>query len=100
MPIHASLKKNSLAFKCYGKEFVNERHRHRYEVNNNYRKALAENGMKFSGISPDGTLVEMIELPKGLHQFFIACQFHPEFKSRVVNPHPLFREFVKACKEF
>jgi len=92
------IEKNSLAYKCYGKEFVNERHRHRYEVNNNYRKALFEVGMKFSGLSPDGTLVEMIELPKSIHPYFIACQFHPEFKSRVVNPHPLFREFVKACK--
>ena len=91
------IEKNSLAYQCYKKEFVNERHRHRYEVNNNFRKVLSEKGMKFTGLSPDGTLVEMIELPKSMHPFFIACQFHPEFKSRVVTPHPLFREFVRAC---
>jgi CTP synthase len=93
------IEKNSLAFKCYRKEFVNERHRHRYEVNNNYRKVLTDHGMKLSGLSPDSTLVEMIELPKSMHPFFIASQFHPELKSRLVEPHPLFREFVKACKE-
>ncbi|MEO8664120.1 MAG: CTP synthase [Ignavibacteria bacterium] len=93
------VEKNSLAYKCYKKEFTNERHRHRYEVNNNYRKILTDNGLKLSGLSPDSTLVEMIELPKNLHRFFIASQFHPELKSRLVDPHPLFREFVKACKE-
>ncbi|MEO8447250.1 MAG: CTP synthase, partial [bacterium] len=92
------IEKNSLAYKCYKKEFVNERHRHRYEVNNNYRKILTDNGMKLSGLSPDSTLVEIIELPKTVHPFFIACQFHPELKSRLVEPHPLFREFVRACK--
>ncbi|MBX7043033.1 MAG: CTP synthase [Ignavibacteria bacterium] len=92
------IEKNSLAYKCYRKEFVNERHRHRYEVNNNYRKILSEKGMVLSGLSPDSTLVEMIELPKSMHPFFIASQFHPEFKSRVIEPHPVFREFVKACK--
>ncbi len=94
------IEKNSLAYKCYKKEFVNERHRHRYEVKNNYRKVLSDNGMKFTGLSPDSSLVEIIELPKSMHPFFIACQFHPEFKSRVVTPHPLFREFVKICKGF
>ncbi len=93
------IEKNSLAFKCYKKEFVNERHRHRYEVNNNYRKILTDNGMKLSGLSPDSTLVEIIELPKSMHPFFIGSQFHPELKSRLIEPHPLFREFVKACKE-
>ncbi len=93
------IEKNSLAFKCYKKEFVNERHRHRYEVNNNYRKVLTDKGMKLSGLSPDSTLVEIIELPKNIHPFFLGCQFHPELKSRLINPHPLFREFVKACKE-
>lgn len=91
------IEKNSLAYKCYKREFVNERHRHRYEVNNNYRKNLTEKGMILSGLSPDSTLVEIVELPKSMHPFFIACQFHPEFKSRVIDPHPLFREFVKAC---
>lgn len=91
------IEKKSLAYKCYGKEFINERHRHRYEVNNNFRKILNENGMIFSGLSPDSTLVEMIELPSSMHPFFIASQFHPELKSRLIAPHPLFREFVKAC---
>ena len=91
------IEKNSLAYKCYKKEFVNERHRHRYEVNNNYRKNLTDKGMILSGLSPDSTLVEIVELPKSMHPFFIACQFHPEFKSRVIDPHPLFREFVKEC---
>jgi CTP synthase len=91
------IEKNSLAYKCYKREFVNERHRHRYEVNNNYRKNLTDKGMILSGLSPDSTLVEIVELPKSMHPFFIACQFHPEFKSRVIDPHPLFREFVKEC---
>lgn len=93
------IEKNSLAYKCYRKEFINERHRHRYEVNNNYRKILADNGMKLSGLSPDNALVEIIELPKNIHPFFIGSQFHPELKSRLIEPHPLFREFVKAAKE-
>jgi CTP synthase len=92
--------KKSLAYKCYKKEFVNERHRHRYEVNNIYRHNLAEHGLIFSGLSPDESLVEMIELPKSVHPFYIASQFHPELKSRVVEPHPIFREFVKAAKEY
>lgn len=94
------ISKNSLAYKCYKKEFINERHRHRYEVNNEYRDTLSDKGLVISGISPDGSLVEMIELPKSKHPFFIASQFHPEFKSRVINPHPIFREFVKAAKEY
>ncbi|HLT24200.1 MAG TPA: CTP synthase [Ignavibacteria bacterium] len=94
------VQKGSLAYKCYKKEFVNERHRHRYEVNNLYRHQLAESGLIFSGLSPDESLVEMIELPKSEHPFFIASQFHPELKSRVVEPHPIFREFVKAAKEY
>ena len=92
--------KKTLAYKCYKKEFVNERHRHRYEVNNMFRHTLAEHGMVFSGLSPDESLVEMIELPKSVHPFFIASQFHPELKSRVIEPHPIFREFVKAAKEY
>ncbi len=92
--------KNSLANKAYKTEFINERHRHRYEVNNEFKDILHSKGMIFSGISPDGKLVEMIELPHKMHPFFIGCQFHPELKSRVVNPHPLFREFVKACKAY
>lgn len=91
------IEKNTLANKVYGKEFINERHRHRYEVNNEYKDILAEKGLIFSGVSPDGKLVEMIELSQKTHPFFIGCQFHPELKSRVVIPHPIFREFVKAC---
>ena len=91
------IEKNSLAYNCYKKETVSERHRHRYEVNNNYRKILSDNGMILSGLSPDSTLVEIIELSQKKHPFFIASQFHPELKSRIINPHPLFREFVKAC---
>ena len=92
------IEKNSLAYRCYKKEFINERHRHRYEVNNNFRRILTENNMILSGLSPDGSLVEMIELSQKVHPFFIASQFHPELKSRLINPQPLFREFVKACK--
>jgi CTP synthase len=74
---------------------VYERHRHRYEVNNNYREALQEAGMTFSGTSPDGRLVEIAELKD--HPFFIGSQFHPEFKSRPLRPHPLFHGFVGAA---
>lgn len=92
------IEKNSLAYKCYKREFINERHRHRYEVNNNYRKILTDKKMILSGLSPDGSLVEIIELPQKAHPFFIATQFHPELKSRLIDPQPIFREFVKACK--
>lgn len=91
--------KNTLAYKCYKKEFTTERHRHRYEVNNEYRDILKEKGMILSGLSPDNSLVEIIELPKEKHPFFIATQFHPEFKSRLIKPHPIFREFVYICKQ-
>ena len=82
---------------AYGEPIVYERHRHRYEVNNAYRDALAEGGLVISGLSPDERLVEMIELPD--HPFFVASQAHPEFKSRPTNPHPLFRAFVEAANE-
>jgi CTP synthase len=85
----------TLAARVYGSGLVHERHRHRYEVNNAYREALTEAGMVFSGTSPDGRLVEIAEL-KG-HPFFIGSQFHPEFKSRPLRPHPLFFGFVSAC---
>jgi len=94
------VEKKTLAYICYKKEFINERHRHRYEVNNLYRKILIDHNMKLSGLSPDGSLVEIIELPQKVHPFFIASQFHPEFKSRLIRPQPLFREFVKACKNY
>jgi CTP synthase len=92
-PCH--LQEGTLAHRCYGRTEVSERHRHRYEVNNAYREAFAEAGLVFSGLSPDGSLVEILELRD--HPFFIGVQFHPELKSRPRNPHPLFREFVAAA---
>ncbi len=88
------VKENSLAYRLYGKRRISERHRHRYEVNNEYRDILQRHGMVFSGLSPDEQLVEMIELEQ--HPFFLASQFHPEFKSRPSDPHPLFKGFVRA----
>lgn len=88
------LAKDSLAYKLYKEELIHERHRHRYEVNNDYRKDLTKNGMMLSGISPDGRIVEMVEIPS--HPFFIATQAHPEFKSRPNRPHPLFLGFVNS----
>lgn len=89
------LDKTSKAYAVYGEEIIRERHRHRYEVNNDYRKALTDHGMKLSGISPDGRIVEMVELPD--HPWFLATQAHPEFKSRPNRPHPLFRGFIQAA---
>jgi CTP synthase len=88
----------TLAERVYGEELVSERHRHRYEVNNRYRDELEHRGMVWSGTSPDGRLVEIAELAD--HPFYIGSQFHPEFKSRPLRPHPLFRGFVGACLEF
>ena len=82
---------------CYGKKEIFERHRHRYEVNNDYRKVLQENGLVFGGTSPDGRLVETIELPN--RSFYVGVQYHPEFKSRPNRPHPLFLGFIKAALE-
>jgi CTP synthase len=87
----------TLAAEVYEADLVHERHRHRYEVNNAYRDALAEAGMVFSGTSPDDRLVEITELSD--HPFFIGSQFHPEFKSRPLRPHPLFRGFVGASAQ-
>lgn len=84
----------SLAMQCYDDELVYERHRHRYEFNNAYRETLERVGLRISGTSPDGRLVEIVELPD--HPWFLAVQFHPEFTSRPNRPQPLFREFVKA----
>jgi CTP synthase len=89
------LDKNSKAFKLYGSENINERHRHRYEVNNDYRVALTEGGMQLVGPSPDGRIVEMCEINS--HPFFVATQAHPELKSRPNKPHPLFRGLVEAA---
>ena len=91
------LKVGSKAQEAYGSTEINERHRHRWEVNNNYRDALERHGMVLSGVSPDGRLVEMLEIPQ--HPYFVACQFHPEFKSRPSSPHPLFSRFIKAAVE-
>ncbi|MBC8000433.1 MAG: CTP synthase, partial [Leptolyngbya sp.] len=92
-----NLKAGSKASKAYGGVEISERHRHRYEVNNDFREPLAAKGLIFSGLSPDGRLVEMIELPD--HPYFVACQFHPELKSRPDNPHPLFVALVEAALE-
>lgn len=89
------LDKTSKAYEVYGRETVHERHRHRYEVNNDYRGLLTRNGMKLSGLSPDRRIVEMVEIPS--HPWFIATQAHPEFKSRPNRPHPLFRGFIEAA---
>lgn len=88
------VKPGSIMEKAYGAEQVSERHRHRYEFNNKYREVFEENGMVFTGTSPNGLLVEAIEIPK--NKFFIGVQYHPEFKSRPNNAHPLFREFIRA----
>lgn len=90
-----AIKKDTLAHKVYGKTEIIERHRHRYEVNNSYREALEERGVVFSGLSPDKNLVEITELNG--HPYFIGCQFHPEFKSKPMSPHPLFKEFIRAA---
>ena len=92
------LRKRSNAFKAYGKHEIYERHRHRYEFNNKYRIQLEEAGMKISGISPNGNLVEIIELEN--HPWFLAGQFHPEFKSSPMEPHPLFRDFIAQSYQF
>ncbi len=89
------LEKGSISFKAYGQRKISERHRHRYEVNNKYRNQLAKAGLKLAGLSPDKNLVEIIELAN--HPFFVATQFHPEFKSRFLQPSPLFREFIKKA---
>jgi len=88
------LKKNSYAYKSYGKEAVSERHRHRYEFNPEYEKVLAQAGLVFSGKNPEYGLVEIIELKN--HPWFLGCQFHPEFKSKPLEPHPLFKSFIGA----
>lgn len=91
------LKSKSVAASLYNSRQVNERHRHRYEVNNAYREQLETGGLVFSGLSPDQSLVEVLELPSSEHPFFIGCQFHPEFCSRPFAPHPLFAGFIKAA---
>ena len=89
------LVKQSLSHKLYGSELISERHRHRYEVNNHYRLKLESKGLLVAGVNPQRKLVEVIELPE--HKFFLATQFHPEFKSRPLSPHPLFVGLLKAA---
>jgi CTP synthase len=89
------VKRGSIAYSVYGKELISERHRHRYEFNNNYLDEFEANGMIASGINPDSQLVEIVEIPE--HPFFIGVQFHPEYKSTVAAAHPLFVGFVKAA---
>ena len=91
------IKKDTLAYNCYKTENILERHRHRYEFNNKYKEALEEKGIIFSGINEESNLIEIIEYKN--HPFFIACQFHPEFKSRPTRPHPLFDLFIKAASK-
>jgi len=91
------LEKDSLAHRAYGRDDISERHRHRYEFNNAYSDRLQEGGLVISGASPDRELVEIVELKD--HPWFLGCQFHPEFKSRPMNPHPLFRSFIAAALE-
>jgi len=93
----ANLKKGSVAETAYGVSKISERHRHRYEVNPKYIAELEKAGLVFSGRSPDGVLMEIAELPKNKHPFYLGTQFHPEFKSRPLAPHPLFSIFIKAC---
>ena len=89
------LEEGTISRRVYADELIYERHRHRYEFNNAYREIMAEKGLKFAGLSPDGKLVEIVELPESAHPFFVAVQFHPEFKSRPNRPHPLFNEFIR-----
>ena len=93
-----NLKKGSLAYKAYDMNKISERHRHRFEFNNDYREKLESKGMVLCGVSPDNHLVEIVELKD--HPWFLGCQFHPEFKSTPLNPHPLFREFVKSSLSY
>ncbi|MCH4157511.1 MAG: CTP synthase [Acidaminococcaceae bacterium] len=88
---------DTLTQKAYAEPLIYERHRHRYEFNNAFREKIQGQGMVLGGTSPDGRLVEIIELPQSEHPWFLGCQFHPEFKSRPTNPHPLFREFIAAA---
>jgi CTP synthase len=88
------LAEHSFAHKAYGTRSISERHRHRYEVNQEFLPQLEAGGLKIAGLSPDGKFVEIVEYED--HPWFLACQFHPEYKSRPLNPHPIFREFVAA----
>ena len=89
---------DSFAFDAYGQEEISERHRHRYEFNNDYKKALTDKGLRITGASPDGRLAEIVELKD--HPWFLGCQFHPEFKSQPTNPHPLFSKFIESALKY
>ncbi|MBI2591362.1 MAG: CTP synthase [Candidatus Brennerbacteria bacterium] len=93
----AVLEKNTIAYSAYKQHLISERHRHRYEVNPQYIEKLSKKGLIFSGFSPDKRLMEIAELPKNTHPFFLGSQFHPEFKSRPLQPHPLFKAFIRAA---
>jgi CTP synthase len=88
------LQEDSLAHRAYGATEISERHRHRYEFNREYEALLTGGGLQITGTTPDATYVEIVEIPG--HPFFLGCQFHPEFKSKPLEPHPLFREFIAA----
>lgn len=92
------LRQDSKAYNLYGRMEIAERHRHRYEVNNDFVPDFEKAGVIFAGKSPDGRICEMIEIPS--HRYFVACQFHPEFKSRPNHPHPLFKGFVAAAADY
>lgn len=89
------LKEGSRAFDAYGKKEIMERHRHRYEFNSKYREQFEKAGMVTTGINPESGLTEIVEIPA--HKWFVGVQFHPEYKSTVIKPHPLFVAFIKAC---
>jgi CTP synthase len=93
----AQLAPGSLVAELYGSEVVHERHRHRYEVNNTYREVLSQAGLVFSGVSPDDSLVEFVELPRSVHPFYVSTQAHPELRSRPNRSHPLFAGLVEAA---
>ena len=92
----AVLAEGSVVAEAYGATEISERHRHRYEVNNAYREQLTEAGLVFSGTSPEGALVEFVELPREKHPYYVSTQAHPELKSRPTNPHPLFAGLIGA----
>jgi CTP synthase len=92
-----NLREGTLAHRIYGATQISERHRHRYEINQKYMENLVEHGLVVSGISPDGKFVEMVELED--HPWFLGCQFHPEYKSKPFDPHPLFVSYIRAAEE-
>jgi CTP synthase len=95
----AKLTPGSIVAEVYGSTVAHERHRHRYEVNNRFRDQIADSGLVFSGTSPDGQLVEYVELPREVHPYYVGTQAHPEFKSRPTKAHPLFHGLIKAALE-